>query len=336
MATFKGWEKGDVALEDGRVETGIQPIIISASRATDLPAFFSEWFINRFRAGYMKWTNPFNANQVQYVSFKKTRLFVFWSKNPKPLMRYLPEIDKTGINYYFQFTINDYEKEKLEPNVPPLQKRIDSFKTLSKQLGKERVIWRYDPLILSDTLSVDSLIDRIAPIADQLSEFTEKLVISFADIQEYRKVQNNLSKVISYKNFTPELMHYFASKIIEANNQWGLKIATCAENIGLSEYGIEHNRCIDDELMVRVFNKDTELMNFLGYEPTLFNESSWSYFKDKGQRKECGCMVSKDIGMYNTCSHFCTYCYANASKVSVQNNLRKHRSNAESLIEREK
>lgn len=332
MSTFKNWEKADVPLEDGRVETAIQPIIVSASRATDLPAFFSDWFMNRLQAGYLKWTNPFNANQVQYVSFKKTRLFVFWSKNPKPLMRYLPKIDEMEINYYFQFTINDYEKENLEPNVPSLQKRIETFKKLSEKLGKERVIWRYDPLILSDSLSVDALIDRIAPIADQLSGFTEKLVISFADIQEYRKVQNNLSKAISYKDFTPELMREFAEKLSVANNQWGLKIATCAEDIGLDQYGVEHNRCIDDKLMVRLFSKDTALMNFLGYEPSLFDEASWDYFKDKGQRKQCGCMVSKDIGMYNTCSHFCAYCYANASKVAVQNNLQKHSPCAESLV----
>jgi len=331
--TFRGWEKKQICLPDGRDTDASCPVIVSASRATDLPAFFSDWFINRFRAGYMKWTNPFNANQEQYISFAKTRLFVFWSKNPKPLMRYLPEIDEAGINYYFQFTINDYEKENLEPHVPLLQKRIETFKKLSAKLGKERVIWRYDPLILSNSLSIDELVDRVASVADQLSGFTEKLVISFADIQVYRKVLNNLSKVIAYKDFTPEFMREFAGKLAAANRQWGFKIATCAEDIGLNEHGIEHNRCVDDELMVRVFNKDTALMNFLGYEPSLFDKASWSYFKDKGQREECGCMVSKDIGMYNTCSHFCAYCYANASKVAVQNNLLKHRPDAESLVE---
>jgi hypothetical protein len=329
---FRGWEKEKLTLADGREVDASCPVIISASRSTDLPAFFSDWFINRVRAGYMKWTNPFNANQVQYISFAKTRLFVFWSKNPKPLIRYLPELDNAGFNYYFQFTINDYEKENLEPNVPPLQTRIETFKKLSDQLGKERVIWRYDPLVLSDSLSVDVLIDRITGVAEQLSGFTEKLVISFADIETYRKVQNNLSKVIVYKDLTPESMRGFAEKLAAANRQWGVKIATCAEDISLNEYGIEHNRCIDDELMVRVFNKDTALMNFLGYEPSLFDDASWSYFKDKGQRKICGCMVSKDIGMYNTCSHFCAYCYANASKVAVQNNLQKHHPDAESLV----
>jgi hypothetical protein len=157
---FRGWEKDDLTLPDGRVVDAICPVIVSVSRATDIPAFFSPWFSNRLRAGYMRWTNPFNANQVQYVSFQDTRVFVFWSKNPKPLTQFLPELDAKGINYYFQFTLNDYEKEGLEPNVPPLMQRVETFKLLSERLGKKRVIWRYDPLILTDNLCVDALVDR--------------------------------------------------------------------------------------------------------------------------------------------------------------------------------
>ena len=114
MAKFKGWEKGVVFLSNDETGQGIFPVIISASRSTDIPAFFAKWFINRLHAGYMKWSNPFNAKQVQYVSFQKVRLFVFWTKNPAPLMRYLPEIDKRGINYYFQFTLNQLSATALK------------------------------------------------------------------------------------------------------------------------------------------------------------------------------------------------------------------------------
>lgn len=330
---FRGWEKTEIVLADGSRTDAISPAIISASRATDIPAFFSKWFRNRLIAGYMRWTNPFNANQVQYVSFQKTRVIVFWSKNPKPLLGYLPEIDAKGINYYFQFTLNDYEKEGLEPNVAPLAQRVETFKTLAKRLGKERVIWRYDPLMLTDTLTVDVLLDRMVHVANLLHGYTEKLVISFADIGIYKKVQNNLAREqVRYREFTPELMTELVERLSVLNREWGLKIATCAEGIELNRFGIEHNRCIDDNLMIELFRDDKALMDFLGYESDLFADPSQPYMKDKGQRKECGCIISKDIGMYDTCHHLCTYCYANTSRNTVKNNLRKHNPEAETLI----
>lgn len=330
---FRGWEKTEITLVNGNRADAINPVIISASRATDIPAFFSKWFHNRLMAGYLRWTNPFNATQVQYVSFRNTRVIIFWSKNPKSLIRYLPEIDAKGINYYFQFTLNDYEKEGLEPNVPPLAQRVDTFKVLAKRLGKKRVIWRYDPLILTDTLTTDILLDRIAHVASLLHGYTERLVISFADIGNYKKVQNNLARErVRYREFTPELMTELAQGLSVLNQEWGLKIATCAEGIELNRFGIEHNRCIDDNLMIELFKDDKALMDFLGYESDLFASPSQPYLKDKGQRKECGCIVSKDIGMYDTCHHLCAYCYANTSQTTVKNNLKKHVSESEALI----
>ena len=309
------------------------PVIISASRATDIPAFFAEWFINRVRAGYARWVNPFYAGQVQNVSFEKTRVFVFWSKNPKQLMRYLAELDELGFNYYFQFTVNDYEAEGLEPCLPPLMSRIETFRNLAEMIGKERVIWRYDPLVLAKSISVDSLLERVCRIANELCGFTEKLVISFADITNYLKVKRNLAKVIDYEDFSRDLMHEFAEKLSAANQNWRLDLATCAEDVDLTKYGIEHNRCIDDKLMVRLFKDDVRLMDFLGYKKNLFGDE-WTYVKDKGQRKACGCIVSKDIGMYNSCSHFCAYCYANNSPTVVRNNLKYHNPNSAFLIDR--
>ncbi|MDQ5909938.1 MAG: hypothetical protein QG599_2033 [Pseudomonadota bacterium] len=330
---FRGWEKTQITLDNGAQADAISPVIISASRATDIPRFFSKWFHNRLLAGYMRWTNPFNANQMQYVSFHKTRVIVFWSKNPDRLIRYLPEVEARGINYYFQFTLNDYEQEGLEPNVAPLAQRVETFKNLVERLGKKRVIWRYDPLMLTDTLTIDVLLDRIASLANQLQGCTERLVISFADIGSYKKVQNNLAREkVRYREFTPELMTELAQRLSVLNREWGLKIATCAEGIDLAQFGIEHNRCIDDNLMIEIFREDQALMDFLGYKADLFADPSQPYLKDKGQRKVCGCIVSKDIGIYDTCHHLCTYCYANTSSTTVKNNLSRHDPVGEALI----
>ena len=267
--SFRGWRKTTLTLPDSRVVDAVCPVILSASRATDIPAFFSTWMINRLRAGYVRWTNPFNADQVQYVLFADARMIVFWTKNPKPLLRYLPQIDATGINYYFQFTINDYENEGLEPNVPPLTERIKVFKRLSSTIGPERVIWRFDPLLLSDSLTIDVLLDRIAHIAGQLKEHTRKLVISFADIECYQK-----SATISLDN--PHITGVYArphARLRQASQRYEqaveIEIATCAETVDLEQFGIKHNRCIDDDLMVELFSRDAALMDFLGYEPDL-------------------------------------------------------------------
>ncbi len=333
---FRGWENKMLTLPDRRVVEAFCPVIVSASRATDIPAFFSKWFFNRLRAGYMLWTNPFNANQVQYVSFERTRVIVFWSKNPKSLLPHLSEIDAAGINYYFQFTVNDYDHEGIETNVPPLTERVEVFKRLADKVGPERVIWRFDPLILSNALTVDDLLSRINRIAIMLQGATRKLVISFADINLYKKVRNNLAKQPhEYREFTLELMASFAERLVALNKEWGLEIATCAELLDLTRYGIRHNRCIDDDLMIKLFKTDLELMSFLGYESDqldLFTGSSQSHLKDKGQRKECGCIVSKDIGRYDTCHHLCAYCYANSSSKSVENNIRKHNTESDSII----
>jgi DNA repair photolyase len=310
----------------------VTPVIVSASRSTDIPAFYAEWLIKSLERGYVKWKNPFNG-VPQYISFAATRVIVFWSKNPQPLLQYLPEIDARRINYYVQFTLNDYTAEGLEPNVPPLSQRVATFKALSEQLGKQRVIWRFDPLILTDTLTVERLTDRIASVAALIRPYTERLVISFADIQVYKKVRNNLAREhVNYREFTPELMLEVAQRLQVMNRDWGLKIATCAEDIDLEPYGIEHNRCIDDRLMIEVFGQDRKLMEFLGCETDLFAEPSRPYLKDKGQRKACGCIVSKDIGMYDTCHHLCAYCYANTSRKAVEHNLRRHNPASDALV----
>jgi hypothetical protein len=183
---MKSWNKKIIINDENQEVEAITPFIISASRSTDIPSFFSKWFFNRLEKGYVTWKNPFNQKE-QYISFNETKIIVFWSKNPRPIMPYLEELNKREIKYYFQFTLNDYEKENLEPNVPELENRINTFKKLSNLIGKEKVIWRFDPLILSDFITVDDLLAKIENIGNQIYNYTEKLVFSFADIGVYKK-----------------------------------------------------------------------------------------------------------------------------------------------------
>lgn len=293
------------------------PLIISASRATDIPAFYADWFFRRLDKVYVRWRNPFSG-QDSYVSFGNTRFIVFWSKNPAPLLPYLPLLKERGIGCYIQFTLNDYEAEGLEPNVPTLTQRTDTFRRLVDPLGIGTVVWRFDPLILTDKINIETLLDKIAHIGNVLAGYTEKLVFSFADIESYKKVSRNLRQSgINYREWDEESMHEFASRLSALNrNKWEFRLATCAERIDLSEYGIEHNRCIDPELISRLAPDDVILQNFL------YNAKT-----DTGQRKTCGCILSKDVGAYNTCPHGCLYCYANSSSASALSNYKKSIAN---------
>lgn len=330
------WQKEKIKLDNNTTVDAQAPIIISASRSTDIPTFYSDWFVSRWEAGYIKWTNPFNG-QPLYVSFKNTRLVVFWTKNPRPMFKHLDYLDKNIPNYYFQFSLNDYDKEKYEAKVPSVESRIKTFKELSQRLGKKRVVWRYDPLILTKDIDVNELLQRVKNIGNQIHEYTEKLVFSFVDIDIYKKVENNLKKEeVPYIEWTTENMEEFAKGISQINKDWGLQLGTCSEKIGLDKYGIVHNKCIDDDLMIDLFSHDSQLMDFLGVEikqPDLFSDGEiikTRNLKDKGQREDCGCIMAKDIGQYNTCPHECNYCYANASKEIAKKNYKRYLENPSS------
>lgn len=334
------WQKEKIKLDNNTTVDAQAPIIISASRSTDIPTFYSDWFISRWEAGYIKWTNPFNG-QPLYVSFKNTRLVVFWTKNPRPMFKHLDYLDKNIPNYYFQFSLNDYDKEKYEAKVPSVESRIKTFKELSQRLGKKRVVWRYDPLILTKDIDVNELLRRVKNIGNQIHEYTEKLVFSFVDIDIYKKVENNLKKEeVPYIEWTTQNMEEFAKGISQINKDWGLQLGTCSEKIDLDKYGIVHNKCIDDDLMIDLFSHDSQLMDFLGVEikqADLFSDGEiikTRNLKDKGQREDCGCIMAKDIGAYNTCPHECNYCYANASKEIAKKNYQNYLNdkNKESIV----
>lgn len=347
MAT---WAKQKLPRENGELADMQVPVLVSVSRSTDIPAFYADWFFYRIdKAGYSAWTNPFNGVK-SYVSYKDTRFIVFWSKNPKPLLRYLPILKQRGIGCYIQYSVNDYEKEGLEKHVPPLKQRIETFKQLTYALGKGHVIWRFDPLVLTDNINIDKLLDKVENIGNQLLGYTEKLVFSFADILSYRKVQANLQKAnINYVDWQEEQMREFARRLSVLNQKWGYELATCGEKIDLTEFGVRKNHCIDDELIIKLAYDDKILMDYLKVkfypmpQKSLFGDpeplpdgaiilSNGMYAlhgdnKDKGQRTFCGCIKSKDIGEYNTCVHGCEYCYANASKEKAMANFLSHKEN---------
>ena len=289
----------------------------------------------RLKAGYVKWFNPFNGVPL-YVGFKKMRCIVFWSKNPRPMLAHLDALDAICPNYYFQFTLNDYDAERIEPRVPPLDERVETFKQLSERVGKDRVVWRFDPLILTDKLSVSDILAKVERLGDQVSQYTSRLVFSFIDINAYKKVGGNLKKGgVNAREFTPDEMCAVAQRIGELAKGWGVTAATCGEIKDLDQYGVEHNRCIDDRLMVKCFSHDAELMKFIGAkfvpgDPLFGIEDKWEpgpHKKDSGQRLACGCIMSKDIGAYNTCPHLCHYCYANANNAAAMANWDRHRMN---------
>lgn len=348
-------DKIKITTDSGERVEATCPVIISASRSTDIPAFYAKWFFNRLAKGYCVWYNPFNQ-QPMYISFARTKAIVFWTKNPKPIIEYLPELDKQGIHYYFQVTLNDYTNEDFEPNVPSVKNRVETFKQLSDLIGKEKVIWRFDPMIVTPQITPEVLLQRVETIGNMLKGYTDKLVFSFVDVAAYKKVQNNLVKETNYFTAdtvnTAEMNAFQREEIVKGlvelrdnwkRQGWNLSLATCAENIDLEAYGIEHNRCIDGELMKRLFADDTDFIYYLNTgcmpEKDLFTQSeslltrTATQMKDKGQRKACGCMVSKDIGMYNTCRHLCIYCYANTSKKCVMDNKQRHSDDSESLLD---
>lgn len=315
---FKGWPKVNITTDSGELVPAIAPLIISASRATDIPAFFGPWFMERLDAGYVKWTNPWNG-KPQYVSLADARVFVFWTKNPAPFIPLLKELDRRGLHYYFQVTINDYEAESLESGVPPLRERIATFNKLTDLIGPARVLWRFDPLLLTDTLSAVQLGERVYRIGRALSGKTERCTISFLSC--YKKVASNLVKAgVRIRPWDKASRSEVLKIIVEMGLQCGISVVSCAGEDDLRVEGIASGKCIDDDLIVRLFGHDEKLMKFFvikggeGGEAETSGKPAWRFHKDKGQRAACNCIFSKDIGSYNTCGHQCVYCYANPAK----------------------
>lgn len=274
-------------------------MIISVSRRTDIPAFYSDWFYSRVKEGYVLVRNPFNYRQVSKVplTLDAVDCFVFWSKNPANMIDNLQIIDRYP--YYFQFTLNPYD-DKIEKNVPKKSRIIDTFKKLSDKIGPNRVIWRYDPIIITKAVNEEYHYKYFEVLSSKLQGYTSKCIISFVDF--YPKAKKGLEKIGAFE-ISDEDKVRIGRRLGEIAEACSIKIETCAEEIDLSQFGIEHGRCIDPHLIEEISGRKVK------------------DGKDKNQRKACGCAASVDIGAYNTCMHGCVYCYANYSSSVVNGNM---------------
>jgi len=277
-------------------------MIISASRRTDIPAYYSEWFLNRLKERFVYVRNPFNAGRISKIDLEPELVdcIVFWSKNPKPMLDKLQSIN--DYSYYFQFTLNSYESD-VEAGLPPKAEIMETFKKLSGIIGPQKVIWRYDPILVNDEYSVAYHVEQFEKMAGALKGYTEKVTFSFIDF--YKKIAENI-KLLGVIEISTEEKNVIAQKFSEIARNNNLSIDTCAEDIDLSEYGIAHGRCIDDRLISKITGRNLPVT------------------KDKNQRPQCGCVKSVDIGEYNSCSNGCAYCYANYSNSTVEKNIAKH------------
>lgn len=296
--------------------------IISASRRTDIPAFYTPWFMERVRQGFFLSVNPFNHRQVKAVSLRPQDVdaIVFWTKNPRPLIPFLAELDQRGLNYYVQFTLNPYEKS-FEPNLPPLEERIHTFRTLGEMIGPCRLVWRYDPLILSSCTPLEYHREMFGRMATELRGTTRRVMFSFLDFYgkargRLRGIQQEQGIVIQdirgeeFREGRWELLKHM--RACAAEN--GMELFSCAEGEELQEVGIRHGRCIDAALLWELFG------------------GSGRFAKDTYQRKECGCALSVDMGAYNSCPFQCAYCYANSSLKAIAANLERHDPTGSALI----
>lgn len=275
-------------------------VIISASRRTDIPAYYSNWFYNIIQEGSVLIRNPFNRRQIYAIDLSPDKVLgiVFWTKNPLPMLARLDEL--RDYKYYFQFTITPYGKD-IEPNIPDKKDVIiPAFKRLSEKIGADRVIWRYDPILINSRYSVDYHLRAFEKIAFELRARTRRVTISFIDTK-YRGVKSN-AKALALSRFSFDEQLGLSAKLAGIARRYGLAIDACAEPIVLQEAGIERSRCVDDRLLEKLVGRPLSLS------------------KDRNQRADCGCVESVDIGMYNTCPNMCRYCYANYNPKLVAEN----------------
>lgn len=276
-------------------------MILSVSRRTDIPNYYSDWFVSRVKEGFLYVRNPMNTHQISRINISPEIVdcIVFWTKNPANMIENLEYLQKYV--YYFQFTLTGYGKD-VEPNFPDKREElIPTFKRLSEKIGKEKVIWRYDPVLISEKYTMDYHLKAFEEIASNLADYTEKVIISFIDL--YSKTQRN-TKELAIRQITNEEMTALAGKMGKIASKHNLIIETCAEQINLQKAGIQHGSCIDKKLIERL----------LGCK--LIAE------KDKNQREACGCFESIEVGAYNTCLNGCKYCYANFNDGKVTDNIK--------------
>lgn len=283
-------------------------MILNTGLRTDIPAFFSEWFYNRIKEGHIYVRNPYNKNQIYKYKLNPELIdcIIFCTKNPQPMFK---EIDKISqFNQLWFITITPYDND-IEPNVPHIEKVIESFKYLSNLIGKEKIIWRYDPILINEKYNLDYHIKSFNKIAKNLSNYTDEAIISFIDL--YEKTKRNFPNV---KKVTIEETLKIGKEFSKIGKEHNIKIKTCAEGNNLEKFGIDSSGCMTKEVIERAIGSKLNIP------------------KRKVRSGQCECILNNDIGEYNSCGHGCLYCYANSNKSLVRRNLKYHNPKSPLLI----
>jgi hypothetical protein len=299
-------------------------VIISASRRTDIPAFYQVWLMRRIEQGFCLVPNPFRPSQVSRISLlpEHVTAFVFWSKNPKPMVPSLTRLDRLGYPYYFLFTLNDYPAE-LEPHLPLLVERINTFLEISGQVGPHRIIWRYDPIVLSTITTASYHQIRFERLCRAMSGHTARVIVSALDF--YRKTARRLEQlrdrgIIFERTSAKEIeTARLLLQLSEIAASYRIELQSCAEEPELAINGVKPGACIDPSLIDYLASLRRSHSQV---EATLTRASE--YKKDNGQRAQCLCVESKDIGAFDTCLHGCRYCYATNSDSVARRRFATH------------
>ena len=283
-------------------------MILNTGLRTDIPGFFSEWFYNRIKEGFVYVRSPYAKNLVYSYKLDPELIdcIIFCTKNPKPMFKDLHKISQ--FNQYWHITITPYEKE-IEPNVPPIDETIDSFRYLSNEFGKERVSLRYDPIFIDEKYSLEKHIESFEYIVSSLSDYTTEGIISFIDL--YEKTKRNFPEA---NEVNEEERLTIGKEFARIGKKYKINVKTCAEGKELNRFGIDSTGCMTKEVIERAINKSLNIT------------------KQKARKGECDCLLNNDIGAYNTCNHGCLYCYANSNKKLVKRNLKLHNPKSPLLI----
>lgn len=278
-------------------------MILSASRRTDIPAFYTDWFFNRIKEGYALSPNAKNPAHPWKIDLRRENLdcIVFWTKNPEPMLQRIHELERTRIPYLFQFTVTPYGTD-IEPSVPSKDHVVEVFQELSKWIGPNRVIWRYDPILFTPHHDLDHHKRQFDQLAEKLGPYTQRCVTSIYD--PYKKSESNLRGLearIPWKHEVDELL----SHMVSTASAWGVSVESCAEDLN-PDLGVNPGKCIDPDLIQEITGKRI------------------STRKDSFQRSACGCVASYDIGRYESCPHGCRYCYANQVAQHAAENHTRH------------
>ncbi len=275
-------------------------VILSASRRTDIPAHYADWFMRRLRAGEVLTRNPLNPTQLRRVPLSPETVdcVVFWTKDARPLLPLLPAMDEMGYRFCIQWTLTPYGPE-LEPGFADKAGILEAFCEAGRRWGRLRLLWRYDPILVNDTWTVRAHQEAFARLCQRLGPYTETVTVSFVDL--YAKLKSPLVRAPS-----PEETAELAEFIGQTARAHGLRAQACCEALDLRPCGIAKASCIDRALLERICGCELDLK------------------PDKNQRPGCGCYASVDIGMYDSCPSGCVYCYANRSRAAVEKNRLRH------------